>query len=372
MKQKFIFILPLIALLYCIEAFIVNISFEYEIPIISEFEEQLEEIVVSDEPKEIVPEIKFSKGVFFRIAEISSLLDYLKDDQIPIDGSLEKSIDKLERVLLSNKISIAIWCFLGLLSISSFVSLYQNAWFAPFTARFLFLVTAIIAFQNLSLSTNHMIRIPFYGFVAFLTHLVSLVLMIWGFRKLGKKDQIENMSFYNLFIASQNDEESNTGKIIISTKKSESAFKNSFVNWIMTSIPIKMFLFFFTNHIVRHFILIIASGILIGNIIYIPLFSLQKNYSSQFGFLLLISIILLSLFYIRNYYSFIKEESEIKTFWGILISTAFLQFRFLRNTFYFVITTAGVIFFIVAIFLLLTVNTVILKNYQIIDRTINL
>lgn len=372
MKPKFILFLPLIALLYCIEAFFVNVNFEYEIPVINQFEEQLDEVVVPDEGKEIVPEIKIGKGVFFRSAELGSVLEYLKDDDVPVDGTLEKSIDKLERILLSNKISTAIWSFLGLLSLSSFVSLYLNAWFAPFTARFLFLITAVIGFQNLSLSVNHMIRIPFYGLVSFLSHLITIFLMIWGFRKLGKNKEYEDMSFYNLFIASQNDEENNTGKIIITSKKIEPQYKNSFVNWVMTSIPVKLFLFFFTNHIVRHFILIIFSGMLIGNVIYIPLFSLQKNYSSQFGVLLLSSVILLSLFYIRNYYSFIKEDNQIKSFYGILISAAFLQFRFLRNTFYFLLTTAGVIFFIVAIFLLLTINTVLLKNYQIIDRTINL
>jgi len=57
---------------------------------------------------------------------------------------------------------------------------------------------------------------------------------------------------------------------------------------------------------------------------------------------------------------------------GILISTAFLQFRFLRNVLYFLLSSAGVIFFIVAIFLLLTINTVVLKNFDLIDKTLNL
>lgn len=372
MRKKLILFLPFLSFLYCFEAFFLNISFDYKIPASNQFEEQLDEVVKPDEEKEVIPEIKISKGIFFKSSDLSTALDYLKDSEIPVDGSLEKSIDKLERVILSGKISNFIWSFLSILCISSFISLFLNAWFAPFMSRFLFFVTILIGFQNLTLSINHMIRIPFYGLTSFLFHLFTIVLMIWGFRYLGSEKENERLGFYNLFIASQNDEESNTGKIILPAKKIEIKFKNSFVNWFMTSLPIRFLLFIFTNHIVRHFILIIFTGILIGNLVYIPLFSLQKHYSSQFGLLLFISIIFMSLFYIRNYYSFIKEEGRVNTYLGILVSTAFLQFRFLRNIFYFLITTAGVIFFIVAIFVLLTINTVLLKNHQIIDRTINL
>jgi hypothetical protein len=374
MKRKLLLFLPILTFFYFLEAFFVTIRFVYESPSpISGFEEQLEQDLELHQTQEIRPEINFEEGLFFRVTKISTILNLLVEKEIPTDGQLDKTIDKLERSLLSTKISGFFWLFIGFLCFSTFLSIWTNAWFAPFTGRFLFFLSFLIGFQNFTLSVPHMIHIPIYGFVSFCSHSIFMILLVWGFRSLGKSAEIEKMNYYNLYVASQNNEESNTGKLFLPSKKSSSPkYSNKLLNWIIDSIPVQIILFFTTNQIVRHFIIIILTGIAMGNIIYIPLFSLQKHYSSQFGFLLFISILLMCAFYIKNYYSFIKEEENTKPLMGILISTAFLQFRFLRNVLYFLLSTAGVIFFIVAIFLLLTINTVVLKNFDLIDKTLNL
>jgi hypothetical protein len=374
MKRKLLLFLPILTFFYFLESFFVTIRFVYESPSpTSGFEEQLEQDLEIHQTQEIHPEIHFEEGLFFKVSKLSTIFNLLEEKDIPTDGQLEKTIDKLERSLLSTKISVFFWLFIGLLCFSTFLSIWTNAWFAPFTGRVLFFLSFLIGFQNFTLSVPHMIHIPIYGFISFCFHTSFMVMLIWGFRSLGKSTEIEKMNYYNLYVASQNNEESNTGKIFLPIKKSSSLkYSNKFLNWLIDSIPIQIILFFTTNQIVRHFIIIILTGIVMGNIIYIPLFSLQKHYSSQFGFLLFISILLMCIFYIKNYYSFIKEEDSTKPFIGILIGTAFLQFRFLRNVLYFLLSSAGVIFFIVAIFLLLTLNTVILKNFDLIDKTLNL
>ncbi|NBU98749.1 MAG: hypothetical protein EBS19_11165, partial [Spirochaetia bacterium] len=198
MKRKFLLLLPILSFLFCIEAFFINIKFSYEVPsIINSFEDQLEG---SSPPpaEEIIPEITFSSGLIFKISKIKTALSYLKEDEIPSDGQLEKTIDKLERSLLAIKISVFFWIFVGLLCFSTFISIYMNAWFAPFTGRVLFFLSILIGFQNLTLSVPHMIHIPIYGFVNFISQLFFILIMIWGFRSLGSNNEIEKMNFYSL------------------------------------------------------------------------------------------------------------------------------------------------------------------------------
>jgi hypothetical protein len=110
---------------------------------------------------------------------------------------------------------------------------------------------------------------------------------------------------------------------------------------------------------------------LLGNLVYIPLFSLQKHYITEFGYLIGISLVLLSFFYIRNYYHIGKEQE--KTFLqNLSISYSFLIYRFLRNLFFIVLTTIGVTLFVIAILLLLNYNISLLINHNLIERTINL
>ena len=118
--------------------------------------------------------------------------------------------------------------------------------------------------------------------------------------------------------------------------------------------------------------IIIFIGILIGNVLYIPLFSLQKNYSSEYGLLLLFMVINLSLFYIWNYYK-IGQESGLSTFQNIISCFSFLQYRFIKNFVFIIVSTTGIIIFVVFLFTLLTLNTFFLKNYvNMIENTINL
>ena len=195
--------------------------------------------------------------------------------------------------------------------------------------------------------------------------------MIWGFRVLGKMDNYDEMNFYALYVASLNNEDSNTGKVLIKKRERAPLTKSAILNWFLDSLPVKLVWRLFTNSTLRHFVYIILTGLVIGNLLYIPLFSLQKNYSSEFGILLLVMLVVLSILYIRNYYFFLKEENTVG-FRGVVAGAIFLQYRFIRNLLYFIVSSAGVIIFIIALFLILTFNTLILTNYNIIERTLNL
>ena len=172
---------------------------------------------------------------------------------------------------------------------------------------------------------------------AFLIYSLIIETYFWLIYKLNQALKLTESSafkFNSLLLASYNDEENNARPAIkgigVEVKKESSFFK-----------------------IASHFLYIIFSGIFIGNVIYIPLFSLQKHYSAEFGFLLFVLLILLSIFYVRNYYKIGREE-ELSTTSNVLVSLSFLQYRFIKNLFFILISTIGVIVFITCLFLLLT------------------
>jgi hypothetical protein len=116
--------------------------------------------------------------------------------------------------------------------------------------------------------------------------------LIYRLNRFLKLTESPAFKFNSLLLASYNDEENNARPAIkgigVEVKKESSFLK-----------------------IALHFFYIIFAGVFVGNVVYIPLFSLQKHYSAEFGILLFIMIILLSVFYVRNYYKIGREDEFI-------------------------------------------------------------
>lgn len=349
--KKIIIFISFLILLFSLESIFLNFTIEFD-PRVMIPDEQRSLDAPEEDKSDKPATLEIQKGIVFKIFFLDSLLKEVNDDFAPGDGKLEQTIEKIQGLLISHKISLFANIFIIGLSFSAVVSILYNAWFSVFIARVLLVISFFIVFGYFARSSFLAAYFPIVGIPLLLFHFSVLVSIIYSLVKLLKLQDSTSFRFNSLLLASYNDEENNARPAIkgigVESKKESSVFK-----------------------IASHFIYIIFSGILIGNIVYIPLFSLQKHYSSEFGILLFISLILLSIFYVRNYYKIGREE-ELSTFRNILVSFSFLQYRFVKNLFFILLSTLGVIIFITCLFLLLSLNTVILKNHNVIDKTINL
>lgn len=347
--KKIILFISILILLFSLESILLNFTIEFD-PI--NREQQIAIGLPEEEPVEKPATFEMKKGILFKIFFLNSILQEVNDDFTPADGKLEKTIEKIESLLIGHKISLFVNLFIIGLCLSTMISVFNKAWFAVFLARVLLVVSFFIVLGYLFRSMLIAVYVPFAGIPLLFFHLSVFISVIYSLTQLFKKDESTSFRFNSLLLASYNDEENNARPAIkgigVETKKESSFLK-----------------------IASHFVYIIFSGILIGNLVYIPLFSLQKHYTSEFGILLFIMLIFLSIFYVRNYYK-IGREDEISTTRNILVSVAFLQYRFMKNLLFILLSTLGVVVFITCLFLLLTMNTVVLKNHNIIDKTINL
>lgn len=421
--KKIIIFVSILILLFSLESILLNFTIDFDPGIVTR-ERQIDSMSIEEESPAKPPTLEMKKGILFKIFFLNSLLQEVKDDYTPNDGRLEKTIEKIESLLIGHKIGLVVNLFIIALSFSTIISVLNEAWFSLFIGRVLLFISFCTFAYYLARSLVLSYYVPFIGVPMLVFHfsvfilvsmaivhsflgffaiffskktlaLAGLVVFLIGFLfglflefrnsssspfisafvfgaafliysliietyfwliyKLNQALKLTESSafkFNSLLLASYNDEENNARPAIkgigVEVKKESSFFK-----------------------IASHFLYIIFSGIFIGNVIYIPLFSLQKHYSAEFGILLFVLLILLSIFYVRNYYKIGREE-ELSTTSNVLVSLSFLQYRFIKNLFFILISTIGVIVFITCLFLLLTMNTVILKNQNIIDKTINL
>ena len=346
--KKIILFISVLILLFSLESILLNFTIEFE----PTSQQQIEIGLPEEEPVAKPATFEMKKGILFKIFFLNSILEEVNDNFTPSDGKLEKTIEKIESLLIGHKISLFVNVFIIGLCLSTMISVLNQAWFSVFIARVLLSISFFIVFGYLLRSMLIAVYVPFAGVPLLFFHLSVLISVIYSLTQLFKKDESIDFKFNTLLLASYNDEENNARPAIkgigVETKKESSFIK-----------------------IASHFVYIIFSGILIGNLVYIPLFSLQKHYTSEFGILLFIMIILLSIFYIRNYYKIGKEEN-LSTTKNILVSISFLQYRFMKNLLFIFLSTVGVVVFITCLFLLLTMNTVILKKHNIKDKTNNL
>ncbi|HMV41886.1 MAG TPA: hypothetical protein PK079_23835 [Leptospiraceae bacterium] len=424
--NKFIILISFLIFLFALEDIFLNITVDFDTKNVMRLETRIENEDLEEKPASL----EIRKGIVFKIFFLNSLLKEVNDDYAPSDGKLEKTIEKIEGLLIGQKVKLFLNVFLIALCFSTVVSVLNNAWFAIFLQRVLLSVAFLTFSYYLARSIFLSIHLPFIGipmlalhlpvyvivcmsilhtfqkfFVTFFTKkalfftticlfgigffagfffldttksslsnsnslvLPSMVigisaiiyglvyvLYLWLVYRLSLYLKLVDTSDYKfnaLLLASFNDEENNARPTIKALGAAEPKKESSFLK------------------IAGHFLLIIFAGVFVGNVVYIPLFSLQKHYTSQFGILLIVLLFLLCIFYVRNYYKIGKEEGLSVTR-NILVSLSFLQYRFLKNLFFIVLSTVGVLVFITCLFLLLTMDTVILKNYNIIDKTINL
>ncbi len=339
MKKLIFYILPVFTFLLTVENVFVDIQFQKPL---DPYRYSLEEGTTNLKEQKNAPEdIRIGRGIFRKILFFSDILTSLKDENSPSDGKPEKTIGKLERVILSQKIGLLANLFLSALSISSIIAIFTNAFFSPFLNRVHAICSIFLLLQYITESMRLIATRPVFGILGAILFFAFFILAIWIFRKFGKIQKIGNFNYMGLYHASKSEEES------AGTRQTDSI---SFAN------------------ILFHFTIIIFAGIFIGNFLYIPLFSLQKNYSAQFNALLIFLFLGLSLFYVRNYYRIGKENSSSK-FQNILASASFLQFRFIKNILMTFLSLAGVVFFISLIFSLLAFNTFILKSANFLLHT---
>ncbi|PJZ71251.1 hypothetical protein CH373_01710 [Leptospira perolatii] len=274
----------------------------------------------------------FQGGAISQMLLTSDILKELKDASIPSDSQPEDTIDRMERVLLGQRIQILFYCFLILLSLSSIASLKFRAYFYSFMNRVLYVFGLIYGISVLTALFGALGRSPdsmtwvFPGILICLAWIVLLVNFAIRIGELFKKEEANR--FHTLHNLEEDEAEFRTGK------KAES---ESLIDGIL------------------HFLGILFLGILIGNLVYIPLFLLQKNYASQFGALLLGAILVLSGFYVRNYLR-LGKSSELGKTENLILGLSYLQLRFVRNFLFGTIGFLLVLVFIVLIFWILLMN----------------
>ncbi len=358
MKHKLLlYVTPCIISVLCCEVLFLNINFRYKQPFQKNTDIYFEEMDSSPTKKSNKQEnaleteadkglFQITRGLLSRISLLSQVLNDIKDPVLPPDGKIDQSIDRLERVLLAQKIYLFMVGFFLILCISAIISIVFEAWFSVFLGRFIYISSAYIILWNILKGIIISFTSVWIGILVIAFYIVFYILNSLAMIKLDKLIHADTHKFNALLRASNNEEDSH----------GERAYK--------PIVSIEKILF--------HLFIIIFIGVLIGNLLYIPLFSLQKNYSSEFGFLLLFMLINLSLFYIWNYYK-IGQEPGLSTFQNIISCFSFLQYRFIKNFVFIVLSTAGIIIFVVFLFTLLTLNTFFLKNYvNMIENTINL
>lgn len=369
--KKFFF--PIITVIFFYLVLILFIDINYEI----DFEDTEQQ-----ERADLKYELKAKSGLFSENSILKMNLLEIDDPNIPDESKPKKTIEILESRLSKNKFGIFFVFFLLFFCFSTFVSILFETWYSIILSRFfsffsilffiryplIFLPTAFMNLMllfgtNLGLPENSIsaakASLPILSFLAIL-NIPFLILSILGFRKSLKLKQNMDLNYQSLYIAGMNDEENNTKIQVQSIHLNNPKKQNGFLKSIASQLQI-----------LKHFVIIIFSGILIGNLIYVPLFSLQKHYQVQFGYLLLGMLILVCLFYIRNYYK-IGKESNISTTGNVLVSLSFLQFRFLRNTVVILFSILAIIIFVSSLYILLFYNSTSLQEFNIIDKTINL
>ncbi|EMO40307.1 putative membrane protein [Leptospira noguchii serovar Autumnalis str. ZUN142] len=326
MKTKLAKIIPFIILSFCL----INISFE---PIFYDPKDaDSMEALLEGSGREHSPQWGIERGLISKIQLTSKVMEELNEKTIPSDAQLEATVDRMSRILLGQKIMLFIYGFLIFLSITSFLALHYKAWFYTYLNRSLYLISVLPVLMSLQHPLKSIPQTPIIGTISSLFLFVLTILLIYLVFTISKIYQ-NKADRFAVFQTAQNGEEG----------EFQSA-SSSKVSWIP---------------MLFHFSGIMITGILLGNLIYIPIFLLQKNYSFEFGILLIVLLLLMMAFYIRNYFRMGKNE-ELTSTGNITLSVSYLQFRIIRNTIFIVFAVLGVTLFVVLLFTILSMNTWIL------------
>ncbi|EKS01957.1 putative membrane protein [Leptospira mayottensis 200901122] len=290
------------------------------------------EVLLEGSGRELAPQWGIERGLISKIRLTSTVMEELNEKTIPADAQLEATVDRISRILLGQKIMLFIYGFLIFLSITSFLALYYKAWFYTYLNRSLYLISILPVLMSLQHPLRSIPQTPVIGTVSSVFLFVLTILLIYMIFMISKVYE-DKADRFNVLQTIQDGEE----------REFQSA-SSSRISWVP---------------MLFHFGGIMLAGILLGNLVYIPIFLLQKHYSFEFGILLIILLFFMMLFYIRNYFR-MGKNNELTSTGNITLSVSYLQFRVIRNTIFIVFTVVGVTLFVVLLFTILSINTSIL------------
>lgn len=326
MKTKLAQIIPFIILSFCI----INMSFE---PIFYDPKDMDSmEVLLEGSGRELAPQWGMERGLISKIRLTSTVMEELNEKTIPADAQLEATVDRISRILLGQKIMLFIYGFLIFLSITSFLTLYYKAWFYTYLNRSLYLISILPVLISLQHPLRSISQTPVIGAISSIFLFVLTILLIYMLFVISKVYEGKADRF-NVFQTIQDGEE-----------REFQSSSSSRISWVP---------------MLFHFVGIMLAGILLGNLVYIPIFLLQKHYSFEFGILLISLLFFMMLFYIRNYFR-MGKNNELTSTGNITLSVSYLQFRVIRNTIFIVFAVVGVTLFVVLLFTILSINTWIL------------
>lgn len=319
---------PLFAPIFILFFVFHSLTTEYSV----KFDETYIESEENLQPTRSVPKISRESGVISRISYLEEFLKNLEETKVTVDTDLEETKDAIKRVLVGQKIYLSLLIFYLFFALSVLFTYLYSAWFYKHLAFVFYPVSILVTIPKFFYQIQMIWNGDWISIFYLLVFVLSYVFSIVSIHLIGKKQMLEN--FKALQFSSSLEEE---GRSPSSTKT------GSFFSPIF------------------HFLLIIFIGILIGNLVYIPLFLLQKHYVTEFSYFLFSVLALLSIFYIFNYKK-VGGEGSLKPWQNLLVSFAYLQFRFLRNSFVGAFGLIFVVFFVTFLFSLLLFNIDVIQT----------
>lgn len=280
------------------------------------------------------PQVVAENGVLNRISYLESFLVELESRELPVDTEQEDTKENIKRVLVGQKLLLGLSLFYLLLAFSTAVSYAYRAWFHKTLANVFYPVSFVVLAPKVFYQLNLAIQMEILSYFYFVFLIFTYGISIISYRLILKNKELAE-GFQSLQFSSSLEEEGRSP----SNTKTGSIFAPVF-----------------------HVAIIILIGILIGNLIYIPLFLLQKHYVTEFSYFIFFLLGILSLFYIFNYKK-VGGEPNSSNWKNLTVSFAYLQFRFLRNGFLSIFSTILIVFFVTFLFSLLLFNIDLIQNH---------
>jgi hypothetical protein len=279
--------------------------------------------------------VEWNQGSLIQFLDLQSSLSSLKEGLPPEEVFPEEMIDSLESGILSIKIALSLSFILGLQSLFTLTSYMHKAWFFVYLIRINSLLGILFGLHFLSLGIqvtflNGILGLPILGLG--ILEVCASILSLFEVQSWKKRE--EEMNFSPLKNQSFSDEDGN-----VEVKNNYSRHDR----WYL------------------HVLIIVFLGMIIGNIIYIPIFLIQKNFSNEFSILILLLICVLGIFYIRNYYQ-LGHDPNKSLFANSMVMISFLLYRIAKNITAIVLVSISIILSVTILISLLNLNTEIWKK----------
>jgi hypothetical protein len=167
--KKIIVFISILILLFSLESILLNFTVDFE-PEVFAREKQVDSINSEEEKPAKPPTLEMKKGIVFKIFFLNSLLQEVNDDYTPNDGRLEKTIEKIESLLIGYKIGLVVNLFIIALCLSTIVSVLNDTWFSVFIGRVLLSISFFTFIYYVARSLVLGYFVPFIGIPLFVFH----------------------------------------------------------------------------------------------------------------------------------------------------------------------------------------------------------